>query len=132
MASVVLKYGGASDEVLVAARRPIPLPAPMGSLEPFSDQVFEAYKALLTFDQVPMDARIVDTDMSNPAWRREKVALRTLYGVEDLLVYLFLPASAPAPFQPVVYFPGGSAQTSDRLRNSRRGWSTSSSRAGVR
>ena len=104
-------YGGASDEVLVAARRPIPLPAPMGSLEPFSDQVFEAYKALLTFDQVPLDARIVGTDLSNPAWRREKVALRTLYRDEDLLVYLFLPAAAKAPFQPVVYFPGGSAQS---------------------
>jgi formylglycine-generating enzyme required for sulfatase activity/dienelactone hydrolase/predicted Ser/Thr protein kinase len=105
------QYGGASGEVLVAARRPIALPAPMGSLEPFSDQVFEAYKALFTFDQVPMDARIVDTDLSNPAWRREKVALRTLYGVEDLLVYLFLPASAAPPFQPVVYFPGVSAQS---------------------
>ena len=39
-----------------------------------------------------------------------KVALRTLYRVEDLFVYLFLPASAAAPFQPVVYFPGASAQ----------------------
>jgi dienelactone hydrolase len=103
-------YDGTSDEVLVAARRPLPLPAPMGSLEPFPDQVFEAYKALFTFDQVPMDARIVDTDMSNPAWRREKVALRTLYGVEDLFIYVFLPASATAPFQPVVYFPGGQAE----------------------
>jgi eukaryotic-like serine/threonine-protein kinase len=104
------QYGGARDEVLVAARRPFPLPAPMGSLEPLSDQVFEAYKARFAFDQVPMDARIVDTDGSNPAWRREKVALRTLYGVENLFVYLFLPASAAAPFQPVVYFPGASAQ----------------------
>ena len=104
------QYDGARDEVLVAARRPIPLPAPMGSLEPFSDQVFEAHKARFTFDQVPMDARIVDTDMSNPAWRRQKVALRTLYGDEDLLVYLFLPAAAAAPFQAVVYFPGASAQ----------------------
>ena len=104
------QYDGARDEVLVAARRPIPLPAPMGSLEPFSDQVFEAHKARFTFDQVPMDARIVDTDMSNPAWRRQKVALRTLYGDEDLFVYLFLPAAAAAPFQAVVYFPGASAQ----------------------
>ena len=104
------QYGGASDEVVVAARRPIPLRAPMGSLEPFSDQVFEAYKARFTFDQVSMDARIVDTDLSNPVWRRQKVALRTLYGDEDLFVYLFLPAAAAGPFQPVVYFPGASAQ----------------------
>ena len=105
------QYGGASDGALVAARRPIPLPAPMGSrIKLFSDQVFEAYKARFTFDQVSMDARIVDTDLSNPVWRREKVALRTLYGDEDLFIYLFLPAFAAAPFQPVVYFPGASAQ----------------------
>ena len=57
-----------------------------------------------------MNARLIDRDTSNPRWIREKVAFRAPYGAEDTFVYLFLPVAVRPPFQPVVYFPGATAQ----------------------
>jgi dienelactone hydrolase len=104
------QYEDGTAVALTLMRRPVPLPAPATAVESVSDEVFNAYKALFTFESVPLVARTLDTDESSASWRREKVAFRSLYGSEDVLAYLFLPTTKAPPFQTVVYFPGASAQ----------------------
>ncbi|TDI47305.1 MAG: hypothetical protein E2P02_03525 [Acidobacteria bacterium] len=95
---------------LDALMAPIELPVPPEKLEPVSDEVFEAYKALFDFDPVPLDSNVDSVDVSSPYWRREKITFRAAYAEEDVALYLFLPTSRDPPFQTVIYFPGVAAQ----------------------
>ena len=44
-----------------------------------------------------------------PDWRKETVTISAPYGDERIIVYLYLPRSAP-PYQPVIFASGGDAQ----------------------
>ena len=79
------------------------------SLEPVSDELFQAYLRLYDYDQVPLDAEMQSTNDTNPAWREERVSVRAAYGDERLPIVLLIPKSASAPYQAVVYFPGSDA-----------------------
>ena len=101
---------GAGRTELEALMAPIDLPVPPDELEPVSDEVFEAYKALFDFDPVPLDPKVDSVDASSPYWSREKITFRAAYADEDVVVYLFLPNARKPPFQTVLYFPGAGAQ----------------------
>jgi formylglycine-generating enzyme required for sulfatase activity/dienelactone hydrolase/predicted Ser/Thr protein kinase len=79
--------------------------------KPVSDEVFAAYRSLYSYDRTPLDAREEPADDSSPHWRKETVSFAAAYGDERVRAYLFLPKSAPPPYQVVVYFPPSSALT---------------------
>jgi eukaryotic-like serine/threonine-protein kinase len=86
--------------------------------KPVSDQVFEAYRNLYSYDKRPLDARVESTDDSHPYWRKEKVTFTAAYGSERMPAYLFLPKKAAPPYQALVYHPGADAgvlRSSDNL-----------------
>ena len=86
--------------------------------KPVSDQVFEAYRNLYSYDKGPLDARVESSDDSHPYWRKEKVTFTAAYGNERMAAYLFLPKNAAPPYPAVVYHPGSNAafaRSSDTL-----------------
>jgi formylglycine-generating enzyme required for sulfatase activity/DNA-binding winged helix-turn-helix (wHTH) protein/dienelactone hydrolase/predicted Ser/Thr protein kinase len=82
--------------------------------KPVSDDVFKAYTGLYAYDKGELNAK-VEATASMPAWSRVKVTFDAAYGQERVIAYLFLPKSAPPPFQTVVYSPGASAYFDDKL-----------------
>jgi dienelactone hydrolase len=88
-------------------------------LKPVSDEVFEAYRHLYDYDPSPLDPKVEAVDDANPAWRMERVSIRTAYGDERLPMYVFLPKSGRPPYQAVVYFPGSNAVTTRSSQNLR-------------
>ena len=79
-----------------------------GSEKPVSDQLFQVYKSLYSYDKIPLDA-VVESTRDKDEWKLEKVSYNAAYGNERITAYLFLPRKASPPFQTVVYFPGASA-----------------------
>jgi dienelactone hydrolase len=79
------------------------------SLEPVSDELFQAYRRLYDYDPTPLDPELSSTNDSNEAWREEQVSVRAAYGDERLPIRLFLPKSGTSPLQAIVYFPGSDA-----------------------
>jgi formylglycine-generating enzyme required for sulfatase activity/predicted Ser/Thr protein kinase len=77
--------------------------------KPATDQVFEAYRSIYSYDRGPLDARVEWSDDSHPLWRKEKVSFNAAYGNERMPAYLFLPKNGVRPYQTLVYFPGGDA-----------------------
>jgi hypothetical protein len=77
--------------------------------KPVSDQIFEAYRGLYSYDKGPLDARVESADNSHPYWRKERVTFTAGYGNERVAAYLFLPKNAAAPYQILVYHPGSDA-----------------------
>ena len=79
------------------------------SLEkPASDQVFEAYKSLYSYDKTPLQA-IVESTEETSNWRMQKISFDAAYGHERMSAYLFLPKKGTPPFQTVLFFPGSEA-----------------------
>lgn len=73
---------------------------------PVSDDVFEIYRSIHTYDRGELDAKVEATDDTSAYWRQEKVSFRAAYGNERVTAYLFLPKNVNQPLQTVVTFPG--------------------------
>ncbi len=86
-------------------------------LRPVSDAVYAAYRALYDYDPAPLEPRVESVSDANPAWREERVSIRAAYGDERVPMRIFLPKSAPPPWQTVVYFPGSDAVTTTSSAN---------------
>ena len=85
-------YTAPDESNLAAMKRPLPLPARRsGPVEPVSDTVFDAYRALFNYDPAPLDAVIEATDDTSQYWTKEKITYNAAYGNERLTAYLFLP-----------------------------------------
>jgi serine/threonine protein kinase/formylglycine-generating enzyme required for sulfatase activity/dienelactone hydrolase len=88
--------------------------------QPVSDQLFQVYKTLYSYDKTPLDAAVESTDRTAD-WKREKITFAAAYGNERVIAYLFLPVKAAPPFQTVLYFPEtGAIQTRSSLNSSAR------------
>jgi len=83
--------------------------------KPVSDQVFQLYKSIYTYDRGELKAAVEAVNDSSEYWRMEKISFNAAYGNERVPAYLFLPKQASPPYQTVVYFPGSHAV---RLRSS--------------
>jgi eukaryotic-like serine/threonine-protein kinase len=77
---------------------------------PVSDEVFNAFRSLYSYDKGPLDARAESVEDGDPRWRKERVSYRAAYGDERVPAYLFLPKNATPPYQTVVFFPGAGAR----------------------
>jgi dienelactone hydrolase len=76
-----------------------------------ADSVFRIYESLYSYDKTPLDAKVEAEDDSSPYWRRQRITFNAAYGNERVIAYLFLPKSVSPPYQTVVYFPHGGAQS---------------------
>lgn len=76
--------------------------------KPASDQVFEIYKSLYSYDKTPLNT-VVESSQHTEGWTLDKIAFDAAYGKERVMAYLFLPKNVKPPFQTVVYFPGAAA-----------------------
>jgi eukaryotic-like serine/threonine-protein kinase len=76
--------------------------------KPVADSVFEAYKEQFSYDKTDLKAR-VESRRESSEWIQERISFDAAYGNERVFAYLFLPRSAPPPYQTVVYFPPDAA-----------------------
>ncbi|MBT8397744.1 MAG: SUMF1/EgtB/PvdO family nonheme iron enzyme [Gemmatimonadetes bacterium] len=72
---------------------------------PVSDEVFEAFRQAYSYDDTPLNARVVSSDTTD-SWIRERIDMDAGYGGETLTTFLFIPKGSNGPHQTVVYFPG--------------------------
>ena len=76
--------------------------------KPVSDQLFQIYKSLYSYDKTPLNA-VVESTRQTDEWTEEKITFDAAYGNERVIAYLFLPMKASPPYQTVVHFPGAGA-----------------------
>jgi len=81
------------------------------NMKPVPDSVFRIYESLYSYDRTPLDAKVESEDDSSPYWRRQRITFNAAYGNESVIAYLFRPKNGPPPYQTVVYYPHGGAQT---------------------
>ena len=88
-------------------------------MKPVSDELFDAYKSLYSYDKTPLHA-VVESTQQADSWKLEKITFDAAYGNERVLAYLFLPKKASPPYQTIVHFPGAGAahikSSADSLR----------------
>jgi len=73
---------------------------------PVSDQVFQVYKGLYSYDKSPLHA-VVEPMQQTEDWSAEKITFDAAYGGERIIAFLlFLPTKASPPFQTVVHYTG--------------------------
>jgi hypothetical protein len=76
---------------------------------PVSEEIFQVYRSLYSYDKTPLNAAVESVDESDPDWRKERITFAAAYGNERVIAYLFLPKKFAPPFQTVIYFPPSSA-----------------------
>ena len=91
----------AADPVTVQIRN-------YSSEKPVSDQLFQAYKSLYSYDKTPLHPA-VESSRQTEDFTLEKITFDAAYGGDRIIALLFLPRKASPPFQTVVYFPGAGA-----------------------
>jgi cephalosporin-C deacetylase-like acetyl esterase len=91
-----------------------PMPSPRRDLskeKPVSDQIFQAYRGLYSYDKTPLNASVEQVSSSDEDWKVEKITYAAAYGNEQAITYLFLPKKFKPPYQTVLFFPGSNALT---------------------
>lgn len=72
-----------------------------------SDEVFDVYRNLYSYDAVPLNAD-AGTSTEDRSWVRERITIDTTYG-ERMPIYLYLPRVGAPPYQTLVFVPGAHA-----------------------
>jgi dipeptidyl aminopeptidase/acylaminoacyl peptidase len=78
---------------------------------PVDDSVYRIYRRFFDYDPVDLAPKVEAVDDRSAQWRVEKVSFTAAYGAERIPAWLFLPKNAAPPFQTLVYFPPGSAES---------------------
>jgi cephalosporin-C deacetylase-like acetyl esterase len=91
----------ANDAITVKLRK-------YGSEEPVSEELFQAYKEMYSYDKTPLNAKVESVQEAED-WKQEKISFDAAYGEERVIAYLFLPKKSSPPYQAVVHFPGAAA-----------------------
>jgi eukaryotic-like serine/threonine-protein kinase len=73
--------------------------------KPVSDEIFNAYKSLYSYDKKELQP-VIESSVTSESWKKEKITFDAGYGNERMVAYLFLPRNTPPPYQTVIYFPG--------------------------
>jgi len=88
------------------------MPTPRRDLtkqKPVSDQIFQAYRGLYSYDKTPLNATVEPLDSKDEEWTAQKITYSAAYGHEEAISYLFLPKNSKPPYQVVLFFPGSGA-----------------------
>ena len=75
------------------------------SYKPVSDEVFNAYKLLYSYPDIPLNAKSEGIVKETADYREEKVSFDAAYGGERMFAYLFLPRRVQPPYQTILFFP---------------------------
>jgi len=99
-------------EVSEEASRPVVLSSfrDYSQEKPVSDEIFQAYKSLYSYDKTELNPVIETTDATSKHWVMEKITFNAAYGNERVIAYLFLPKNATPHYQTVIFFPSVEAQ----------------------
>ena len=81
------------------------------NVKPVPDAVYRIYQSLYAHDSTPLGAKVESEDDSSPYYRRQRITFFAAYAKERVIAYLLLPKNTSPPYQTVVYFPHGGAQT---------------------
>ncbi len=73
---------------------------------PVSDEIFNIYKSLFSYDKTELYPVIESSDDSSPFWIKVTITYNAAYGNERIIAYLFLPKETKPPYQTVICFPG--------------------------
>jgi eukaryotic-like serine/threonine-protein kinase len=95
-------------ERVLAPLEPPSVPYFHAIASPPSDEEFEIYRRMFTYDPTPLEAHLEATDTARH-WVRETISFRAAYGGERVLLHLYLPRTGSVPYQTVVYWPGAGA-----------------------
>jgi hypothetical protein len=76
--------------------------------KPVSDQVFQAYRGLYSYDKTSLDVKVEQVGDEDD-WKVEKVTYSAGYSNERAMAYVFLPKKGKPPYQTVLFFPGSNA-----------------------
>ncbi len=88
------------------------MPSPRRDLrkeKPVSDELFNAYRSLYSYDKTPLNATVERLDKPDEDWTTEKVTYDAAYGKERAILYLYIPKKSKPPYQTVIFFPGSNA-----------------------
>jgi len=97
---------------LEAALSPLetsPAPDFMGKASPPTDEEFEIFRRMYTYDPAPLEPRLEAADTARH-WVRQTISFDAAYEGDRVLLHLHLPRAGSPPFQTVVYWPGGGAR----------------------
>ena len=98
------------DSISSAAMQPIPLQRrDFGKVRAASDETFQVYRSLYTYDRIPLNATVEYLDKADEEWKTEKITYTAGYGNERAIAYLLLPKKGKPPYQTVLFFPGSNA-----------------------
>jgi formylglycine-generating enzyme required for sulfatase activity/predicted esterase len=73
--------------------------------EPVSDQVFDAYRSMFSYDKKELSPITESVDDTDENWKQENITFTPAYGTERGLIQLFLPKKFSPPYQIVIYIP---------------------------
>jgi dienelactone hydrolase len=76
--------------------------------QPAGEAAFRIYAGLYGYDKTPLEPRSESISEAD-RWRVERVSFNAAYRGERMSVLLFLPKTAPPPWQVVIHFPGSGA-----------------------
>lgn len=77
--------------------------------QPVSDEIFNIYKSLYSYDKTELDSVVESAEKTSPHWIKEKITFNAAYGNDRVIAYLFLPKNSAPPYQTVIYCPGAAA-----------------------
>jgi cephalosporin-C deacetylase-like acetyl esterase len=104
-----VKYDPGDSSVAAVSHTVLPPSRNYAAEKPVSDEIFEAYRRLYSYDRTDLDASIESADDSSPDWKVEKVTYAAAYGQERVIAYVFLPKLVRPPYQAIVWMPTGGA-----------------------
>jgi dienelactone hydrolase len=97
--------------------------------KPVGDEIFAVYRRQFASDRLPLNAAVEATEETG-MWVKHTVAFDVPYGGERMRALLFLPRNGSAPYQTVIFFPGGDAFNLRSSRDMSLAWGDSIIRSG--
>lgn len=104
-----VKYDDGDATVAALAGTLMPPSRSYDREKPVSDEVYQAYRRLYTYERTELASKIEAVDDQYPDWKVEIVSFAAAYGPERMLAYILLPKQGKPPYQPIVFMPGSGA-----------------------
>lgn len=99
------------DSVPAAAFQPITFreQSDLYAQRPVGDAAFQIYEEQFAYDPLALNPEVEFTDDSHEDWIRQRITIDAPYDHERIVLHVFLPKTTDAPYQAVLFVPGGSA-----------------------
>jgi len=86
------------------------------NLNPVSDEIFQVYRELCQFNRGAVNPKVVSRNQFDD-YILEVISVNVPYENDPMLIKIWLPLDSKPPYQPVIYFPGISAQYSHTVND---------------